>query len=87
MAIKLGRRADEEAVYKQLIPNVNPEWVKWPFRKHRRITYYETQALTGHGSFRSFTKRIGKDLKNTNNMNIHFKKCKETLPQLLIIMY
>ncbi|KAL1454425.1 hypothetical protein WDU94_010684 [Cyamophila willieti] len=42
---------------KRLIKNIEP-WVK---RKHGDLTYRMTQALTGHGCFGSFLKRIGKE--------------------------
>lgn len=42
---------------KRLIPKIKP----WFQCKHRRLDYYLTQALTAHGAFRSFAKRIGKD--------------------------
>ncbi|KAG5888525.1 hypothetical protein JTB14_009577 [Gonioctena quinquepunctata] len=32
-------------------------WLKCP---HRKVEYYSSQFLTGHGSFRTFTFRIGK---------------------------
>lgn len=41
---------------KELIPNI----VEWMSCKHKRTDYFVTQALTGHGSFRSYTKKIGK---------------------------
>lgn len=39
-----------------LIPNIRP----WYDRKHGEITYELTQALSGHGSFRTYVHRIGK---------------------------
>lgn len=41
---------------KELIPSLD----KWINCKHRNVNYYLTQFLTGHGSFRKFTHRIGK---------------------------
>lgn len=41
---------------KQLINNIEP----WLNCAHRTTDYYLTQFLTGHGSFRTFTHRIGK---------------------------
>lgn len=41
---------------KRLIPDI-VLWVNCP---HRRVSYYFTQFLTGHGSFGTFTARIGK---------------------------
>lgn len=41
---------------KKLIPDI----AKWVKCKHRCIDYHTTQILTGHGSFRTYTKRIGK---------------------------
>ncbi|KAJ8917943.1 hypothetical protein NQ315_002638 [Exocentrus adspersus] len=45
-----------------------PRWTRelisqigaWEDRKHGEIDYYIPQALTGHGSFMSYLKRIGK---------------------------
>lgn len=39
-----------------LIPQLK-EWVEC---KHRRLDYFVTQVLTGHGSFRTYTKKIKK---------------------------
>ncbi|XP_070851519.1 uncharacterized protein [Drosophila suzukii] len=39
----------------QLIPSIEP-WVKG---KHAQVDFYLTQALSGHGCFRSFLKRFG----------------------------
>ncbi|KAJ8977202.1 hypothetical protein NQ317_011213 [Molorchus minor] len=41
---------------KRLIPDVR----RWAKCRHRRCDYYTTQGLTGHGSFKAYTKRIGK---------------------------
>lgn len=41
---------------KQLIPHIE----RWWNCKHKRIDFHLTQFLTGHGSFRTFTFRIGK---------------------------
>lgn len=41
---------------KELIPNINT-WIKCT---HRSLDYQLTQAMTGHGSFRTYTKRLGK---------------------------
>jgi len=41
----------------QLIPNIEP----WVNRKHGQVDLYLTQALSGHGCFRSFLKRLGHD--------------------------
>lgn len=41
---------------KRLIPNVR-EWIEC---KHRSLEYFLAQFLTGHGSFGSYLKRIGK---------------------------
>ncbi|XP_074031356.1 uncharacterized protein [Leptinotarsa decemlineata] len=41
---------------KRLIPNLKP----WLDCKFKNLEYFVTQALTGHGSFGSFTYRIGK---------------------------
>lgn len=41
---------------REMIPRIDP-WVKCG---HRRVDYYLTQVLTGHGSFQSYTRRIGK---------------------------
>lgn len=41
---------------KRLIPNI----VDWYKCKHRRTDYFVTQALTGHGSFKKYTFKIGK---------------------------
>lgn len=41
---------------KTLIPHLD-RWIKC---KHRGSNYYLTQALTGHGCFKTYTKRIGK---------------------------
>ena len=41
---------------KKLIPNVS----RWICRKHGRLTYWLTQALTGHGCFRDYLHRMGK---------------------------
>nr|CAI5864374.1 unnamed protein product [Callosobruchus analis] len=43
---------------KRLIPNIRV-WLSCPFR---RTNYHMTQVLTGHGLFRAYTYRIGKDL-------------------------
>lgn len=48
--------ADVAQWTKQLIQNLS-EWVKCT---HRRADYFLTQVLTGHGSFKVYTKRIGK---------------------------
>ncbi|XP_076301777.1 uncharacterized protein LOC143219856 [Lasioglossum baleicum] len=39
-----------------LIPNIEP----WINRKHGCLNFYMTQALTGHGVFNKFRKKIGK---------------------------
>jgi len=41
----------------QLIPSIEP----WLNRKHGQVDFYLTQALSGHGCFRSFLKRFGHD--------------------------
>lgn len=41
---------------KRLIPDLQP----WLQCKHRRVDYFLTQFLSGHGAFRSYVKRIGK---------------------------
>jgi len=41
----------------QLIPSIEP----WVNRKHSQVDVYLTQALSGHGCFRSFRKRFGHD--------------------------
>lgn len=43
---------------KKLIPVIKT----WLECKHRQLDYFLTQALTGHGSFRTYTKKIGKDI-------------------------
>ncbi|XP_076659909.1 uncharacterized protein LOC143363197 [Halictus rubicundus] len=40
----------------RLIPDIE----KWINRKHGQLNFYITQALTGHGVFNNFRKRIGK---------------------------
>ncbi|KAJ8982410.1 hypothetical protein NQ317_017212 [Molorchus minor] len=42
---------------KRLIPNIT-QWIKC---EHRTANYHLTQVISGHGSFRSFAKRIKKD--------------------------
>ncbi|KAJ8973349.1 hypothetical protein NQ317_008622 [Molorchus minor] len=42
---------------KRLIPNIT-QWIKC---EHRTANYHLTQVMSGHGSFRSFAKRIKKD--------------------------
>lgn len=52
-------RWDNESVAawtRQLIPALKP----WLDCSHRSIDYWMSQALTGHGSFGTYTKRIGK---------------------------
>lgn len=46
---------------KRLIPNV----VDWANCKHRKLDYHLTQALTAHGSFRTYSHRIKKDAVDT----------------------
>lgn len=46
---------------KRIIPNIR-RWLKCEFRT---LDYYLTQALTGHGSYKAYTKRIGKDESET----------------------
>lgn len=41
---------------KKLIPDIE----NWINRKHGDVNFFLTQALTGHGSFRAFTRYIGK---------------------------
>lgn len=41
----------------KLIPNIE----EWNQRKHGDVTYYLSQFLTGHGKFRSFLFKIGRD--------------------------
>jgi len=41
----------------KLIPSIEP----WLSRKHGQVDFYLTQALSGHGCFRSFLKRFGHD--------------------------
>jgi len=41
----------------QLIPSIEP----WVNRKHGQVNFYLTQAVSGHGCFRSFLKRFGHD--------------------------
>ena len=41
---------------KQLIPDIS-NWLKYT---HRQVDYYLTQALTGHGQYKTYTKKIGK---------------------------
>lgn len=53
---------------KRLIPNLS----RWVECKHREVGYFLTQFLSGHGSFRTFTHRIGKDMDN------HCLYCGET---------
>jgi len=40
-----------------LFPSIEP----WLSRKHGQVDFYLTQALSGHGCFRSFLKRFGHD--------------------------
>lgn len=35
---------------------------RWCSRAHGEVSYFTTQFLTGHGSFGSYTRRIGKTL-------------------------
>lgn len=51
-----GQTCNEAQWTKLLVPRID-EWVSC---NHRRTDYYLTQALTGHGSFKTYTKRIGK---------------------------
>lgn len=57
---KWQRRWEENEITGQwtklLIPNIEP-WIKCQFRQ---VNYQITQFLSGHGSFRSYTFRIGK---------------------------
>lgn len=46
---------------KKIIPNI----IQWVMCKHRQVDYWLTQVLSGHGSFRAYTKRIGKDEEDT----------------------
>lgn len=46
---------------KRLIPTVDV----WYGCKFRRLDYFLTQALTGHGSFRAYTHKIGKEADDT----------------------
>lgn len=41
---------------RRLIPNVRP----WLNRNHGSLNYFTTQVFSGHGSFRSYTNKIGK---------------------------
>lgn len=43
---------------KWLIVKIEP-WLRY---KHRQLDYYLTQILTAYGAFRSFAKKIGKDV-------------------------
>ncbi|KAI4457046.1 odd-skipped - related [Holotrichia oblita] len=51
---------------------VKAQWTKrlirvlkaWIQCKHRNVDYYLTQALTAHGCYRAFTKRIRKDVED-----------------------
>ena len=42
---------------KQLIPDIS----KWLKCTHRQVDYYLTQALTGHGQYKTYTKKKGAD--------------------------
>lgn len=46
---------------KRLIPNI----AKWLDCTHRQLDYYLTQVLTGHGAFKTYTRRIGKEENDT----------------------
>lgn len=48
--------ATEGSWTRKLIPDID-RWIK---RSHGHTNYYLTQALSGHGSFATYTKRIGK---------------------------
>lgn len=47
---------DKAGWTKQLIPNITT----WEKCVHKRLEYYLTQVLTGHGTFGVYLKRIGK---------------------------
>lgn len=47
---------DTEQWTKKLMPRIEP-WLNF---KHRKVDYFLTQAMTGHGSFKTYTFRIGK---------------------------
>lgn len=51
------RERDKVQWTKRLIRNING----WVSCKHRELDYFLTQALTGHGCFRSYAKKFGKD--------------------------
>lgn len=50
----------DEAIVGRWTHRLIPDIKKWKERKHGEMEFYLTQALTGHGSFNSFRKRIGK---------------------------
>lgn len=50
------RNSTKGAWTRSLIPDVR----RWVVRKHGETGYYLTQALSGHGSFRTYLHKIGK---------------------------
>jgi len=53
-------RWTQETVKAQWTKKLIPDLTKWTNCKHRRTNYFFTQALSGHGSFKSYTNRIQK---------------------------
>ncbi|KAH8344908.1 hypothetical protein KR067_010605, partial [Drosophila pandora] len=67
-ARKLAVRARSQANWQNLWPNSTkgrwthrliPDVGIWTGRKHCEVDFYLTQALSGHGGFRSYLKRFG----------------------------
>ncbi|XP_070854063.1 uncharacterized protein [Drosophila suzukii] len=54
---EVKRRASKGRWTHKLIPSIEP----WLSRRHGQVDFYLTQALSGHGCFRSFLKRFGHD--------------------------
>lgn len=51
-------RTEDEAQWSR---KMFPEISRWAKRRHGEIGYYLTQALTGHGCYGTYLKRIGKE--------------------------
>lgn len=57
---EIWQRKWEEDIVGRWTYRLIPDIKKWKNRKHGELDFYLTQALTGHGVFNVFRKRIGK---------------------------
>lgn len=54
----------EAAITARWTRKIIPDVVAWVQCNHRRTNYYLTQVLSGHGCFKEYTHRIGKEMTN-----------------------